>query len=174
MELLHAFNNNKIINIKDFIKPESTWENFVKIIDYAYKVPVNWNMTPVNDTFTPVGNIKFYDKLTMVIAEVHYEGLKDVDSVRTVLSSMDMSYKGAVATISFTDSEKTTRKHSDQISVLYVQCIGSVKWQVWINEEIFEEYVLNPGDAIFVPQKTYHEIISLTPRVGITFAISTK
>jgi mannose-6-phosphate isomerase-like protein (cupin superfamily) len=174
MELLNAFKNNKIIKIDDFITPESNWEDFVPIINYAYKLPVNWSMTPINDTFTPIGNIKFYDKLTMVVSEVHCAGLKDVESVNHILSLTDMSYRGAVATISFTDSEKTTRKHSDQISVLYVQCIGSVKWQIWIDEEICEEYTLNPGDAIFVPKKTYHEVISLTPRVGITFAISSK
>jgi mannose-6-phosphate isomerase-like protein (cupin superfamily) len=174
MELLNAFEKNKVSKIDNFIEPESTWDNFVTIINNAYKLPVNWSMTPMNDTFTFIGNIKFYDKLTMVVAEVHYAGLRDVENVKNILSSKDMSYKGAVATISFTDSEKTTRKHSDQVSVLYVQCIGSVKWQIWVDEEIYEEYILNPGDAIFVPKKTYHEIVSLTPRVGITFAIYDK
>lgn len=171
LELKKAFENSKVTKLKSLIEIESKWDDFIEIINDGYQVDLKWNLTPEqSELFDPVGNIKFYDRLTMMVSQVHYSGLKEVEKVKNIIALNEMTYRGAAAAISLTNAEKTTRRHSDQVNVLYVQCIGTVRWEVW-PDEIQESYILEPGDAIFVPLKTYHEVTSITSRVGLTFAV---
>jgi mannose-6-phosphate isomerase class I len=170
-KLLNAFEDNSVINIKNFIEIESGWGEFIDLINTSYQMPLEWKLTEEqSELFDPVGYVKFYDKLTMMISQVHYSNLKEVQKVKDIISDSRITIRAAAAAVSLTNCEKTTRKHADPVNVLHIQCIGQTTWEVWPNE-IYQSYSLNPGDAIFVPSKTYHEVTSLTPRTGLTFAI---
>lgn len=60
--------------------------------------------------------------------------------------------------------------HKDTSDVFFWQIIGKTKWIVTDNNVEFE-YILSPGDVIFVPKDMYHKVISLGPRVGISIGL---
>jgi quercetin dioxygenase-like cupin family protein len=75
---------------------------------------------------------------------------------------------GRFGALSLTDSEPTTGKHSDPVTVMYWNCIGSVEWNVFTENKNYS-FVLQPGDVILVPANMLHEVKSLGPRAAISF-----
>jgi len=61
---------------------------------------------------------------------------------------------------------KTFGNHKDTMDVWFWQCQGKTKWII----EDKTVYNLNSGDLIYVPKGIKHEVIPLTPRVGISMA----
>ena len=59
----------------------------------------------------------------------------------------------------------------DTTDVFYVEAQGKTRWIVYENN-ISYEYILEPGDMIFVPASIYHEIKPITPRVGISIGFN--
>lgn len=59
----------------------------------------------------------------------------------------------------------TYGKHSDDRDVWYWQCQGQTRWSVDENE-----YVLDPGDLIYIEQGTPHEVVPLSVRLGISMS----
>jgi hypothetical protein len=56
-------------------------------------------------------------------------------------------------------------EHSDPWDACYFQIIGKSFWKIKGSEDV--EYELNPGDILFFPKSTTHEVWSEGPRVGI-------
>lgn len=56
-------------------------------------------------------------------------------------------------------------KHSDTEDVYFWQCQGSTKW---ITDH--GEHILEPGDMIYIQASVNHEVISLTPRAGLSMS----
>lgn len=56
-------------------------------------------------------------------------------------------------------------KHNDTDDVYFWQCQGSTKW---ITD--YGDYVLESGDMLYVPAGVNHEVISLTPRAGLSMS----
>jgi quercetin dioxygenase-like cupin family protein len=52
------------------------------------------------------------------------------------------------------------------MEVIYWQCQGQTLWII----DQREQHILKPGDLITVPAGTYHNVIPLTPRLGISMA----
>ena len=66
--------------------------------------------------------------------------------------------------ISFTPNAQVFGKHRDNDDVFLVQAIGKMVY------ELDREYVLSPGDSLFVPMGTYHTPKVIEPRVTLSFA----
>jgi mannose-6-phosphate isomerase-like protein (cupin superfamily) len=60
---------------------------------------------------------------------------------------------------------KTFGWHRDDVDVYYWQCIGKVK--IFIEDE---EFLLEPGDMVKIPKGVEHNVIPLTPRLGISMS----
>ena len=71
--------------------------------------------------------------------------------------------------ISFTGGAESFGKHKDTDDVLIVQAIGRMKYILY-NHEIPQEFILNPGDSLFIPEGTYHDPKILEPRVTLSFS----
>lgn len=56
--------------------------------------------------------------------------------------------------------------HRDKVDVYYWQCIGRVK--IFIEDE---EFLLEPGDLIKIPKFKNHNVVPLTPRLGISMSV---
>jgi ribosomal protein L16 Arg81 hydroxylase len=63
-------------------------------------------------------------------------------------------------------STGTFGNHVDTMEVIYWQCQGQTLWII----DQREQHILKPGDLITVPAGTYHNVIPLTPRLGISMA----
>jgi mannose-6-phosphate isomerase-like protein (cupin superfamily) len=70
------------------------------------------------------------------------------------------------AYINLAIDEEVWPAHADEEDSLFIQCEGSVTW--YLEEGTF---TLRPGDAIYFPGGTMHEVHALTPRASVIFAI---
>ena len=59
--------------------------------------------------------------------------------------------------------------HCDTADVIFWQALGSTSWRV--DDGGFHDYVLNQGDCIYVPKEMFHDVKSLTPRVGVSIGL---
>ena len=75
----------------------------------------------------------------------------------------DLKCDNAHLYFSVISKAKTFGAHKDGEDVYFWQCQGKTKWVIKK-----KEYILKPGDLIFVPKGTIHNVTSLTPRAGIS------
>jgi ribosomal protein L16 Arg81 hydroxylase len=61
---------------------------------------------------------------------------------------------------------ETFGRHKDSMDVYFWQIQGSTRWEF---DNI--NYVLAPGDLIYVPKETYHNVVPLGPRAGISMSL---
>ena len=145
------------------------WQDFIDNINTSYAEDSD-QQEKVGIKFGKIGNIRFYDRLTMVIdyaGRFPYTGL---DNITNQISSYGLDIVATMSLISLTNHEETTSKHSDPYDVFYLQCIGSAQWSVWDNDTE-NTFILNPGDFIFVPLDLTHEVKSLSPRSALSFMV---
>jgi ribosomal protein L16 Arg81 hydroxylase len=70
--------------------------------------------------------------------------------------------------ISLLTISETFGWHKDDTDVFFVQALGQTKWQI----EGDLEYILSPGDMLFVSKNLMHNTIPLSPRVGISIGFT--
>jgi len=68
--------------------------------------------------------------------------------------------------ISLLSSSETFGRHCDRSDVVFVQALGRTHYTVEQNGEF--EYVLEPGDMLYIPNGVYHTPKPLGPRVGLS------
>jgi len=118
-----------------------------------------------------VGKVNFWSRLTMTLEQPTSEYYKNIDIYKQQLEEFqDYRFTGSFCAVSITTNEPTTGKHNDPVDVFYLQCIGNVKWNIY--KDSVEEYILEPGDVIYVPAGVMHEVFSLSPRASISFMFS--
>lgn len=152
------------------IKNLPDWADFIDSINNAAK-DSSFIKEPPLDNFDRINHVRFYNKLTIGIdhAERHpYTGLEEM---KEYLKSLSLDPFVAMSFISLSDSQATTSRHHDECSILYVQAVNSVKWVV-VCDGVEIEYMLDPGDVLFIPQGLSHEIFPIMPRAGISFAVN--
>lgn len=165
--VMTSINNKKAVKFNNVFNNDYTWDNFINFINFAIKQN-NPNATNSNVKQT-IGFVNFWHRFTMTLDElnnVYFPELKEKNNFLQLF--IDKKAIGNFGAVSFTDSEPTTGKHFDPVTVMYWNCIGTVKWTIYYenNEEMF---ILNPGDVILVPANIMHEVNSLTPRAAISF-----
>lgn len=69
--------------------------------------------------------------------------------------------------ISFSESSETFDWHNDSCEVIYLQALGSTKWEI----KNYGQYILSEGDIIYCPKEFFHKTTPLTSRVGISYGI---
>lgn len=88
-----------------------------------------------------------------------------IQEVKNVLN--DLNLTEAHLYMNITLHGGTFGRHNDNIDVFFWQVQGKTKW-------VFDdgtEYLLEPGDLIFVPEGVYHNVIPLGPRIGISMSL---
>lgn len=90
----------------------------------------------------------------------------DAESIHEVACVMsDLETTVAHLYISLITGDQGFGKHNDTDDVYFWQVQGKTAWIV-----CDQKYILEPGDLIKVPALTYHHVISLTPRIGISMS----
>lgn len=61
-------------------------------------------------------------------------------------------------------------RHLDNENVFFICAQGEVLWKIYdaLGEKVEHEFILSKGEIIFCPPHREHEVISLTPRIGIS------
>ena len=116
---------------------------------------------------------------TYYVVELFDQHLQQVTSTYTgydiVHTALDSALVGGVMPrpvmlISTGTGTSELPRHKDPCDQMHWTCIGSELWKVWISEEEVLEFTLEPGDLIYIPIGLYHQVISITPRAGITWS----
>lgn len=159
--------------LNNFFNQDYSWDNFINCINDAYDL--NGLDNKVESHKEVVGKINFWHKLTMTldnISEQNFPGIdhkvKKLTNLHSMLNNLSSTCSGYFGAVSLTTKEPTTGKHSDPVDVIYCQFIGSVVWSVYIDGSK-KDFTLSPGDIIYVPKFTDHEVLSLSPRAAISF-----
>jgi hypothetical protein len=61
------------------------------------------------------------------------------------------------------------KRHTDPIDTIHWQCVGATIWHAWDKDGNMTEYLVEPGDVMFINYEHEHEVDSITPRAGILF-----
>jgi hypothetical protein len=61
-------------------------------------------------------------------------------------------------------------KHQDNENVFFLTAQGEVLWKIYdtSREKVEYEFLLSKGEMLFCPPYRQHEVISLTPRIGVS------
>lgn len=93
---------------------------------------------------------------------VSHEG-HTIPKVESVLK--DLNCNIAHLYFNITTRAKTFGRHNDVMDVYFWQCQGVTKW-IFDNDEI----ILNPGDLIYIPKGVFHNVVPLSPRLGVSMS----
>ena len=94
---------------------------------------------------------------------VSHEG-HEIEIVKSILK--DLKCNIAHLYFNITTKAETFGKHKDNMNVYFWQCQGVTKWII----EDKDEVILNPGDLIFIPKGVHHNVIPLSPRLGVSMS----
>tara|TARA_Y100000389_G_C17409504_1_gene490055 strand:+ start:429 stop:842 length:414 start_codon:yes stop_codon:yes gene_type:complete len=94
---------------------------------------------------------------------VSHEG-HEIETVKPILK--DLNCNIAHLYFNITTKAETFGKHKDVMDVYFWQCQGATKWII----EDKDEVILNPGDLIFIPKGVHHNVIPLSPRLGVSMS----
>ena len=56
----------------------------------------------------------------------------------------------------------------DPTEVFFVLVKGSMKWIIEDVENEFQEFIMEPGDMIYIPKGSFHNPIPYSPRIGLS------
>ena len=121
---------------------------------------VDWSEALINyNESVSLGNFQNTHYGFYVSHEAH-----KISKVEKVLRDNNLNY--AHLYFNIVTQAKTFGKHKDWMDVWFWQCQGVTKWII----EDKEEYILNAGDLIYIPTGFHHEVVPLSPRLGISMS----
>jgi mannose-6-phosphate isomerase-like protein (cupin superfamily) len=164
--VIDAKKNNNVFVFKSLFLDVPRWESFLNHLNHSIKIKdENIGNKGAKQV---IGGVNFWSNLTLTVEQPSSEYFLQLPNIENTISQMHDGLSGRFTIISFTDAEPTTGLHNDPVDVFYVQCIGKVIWNIYI-DDVHTEYELNEGDVIFVPSGINHEIKSLGPRAALSF-----
>jgi hypothetical protein len=157
------------------------WDYFINFIDHGSQQPMpkarqeEIEEGADNSQFRK-GLVGFWGHMTILIdrpKEDFFPGLEKIKS--NLVSIFNKNPSGSIAIVSLSSSEKKIHRHEDETDSLYLQCVGSVTWRIYVGDsEECTDYELNPGDVIFVPSGISHEVFPNSARCSIVFSFPPK
>lgn len=110
---------------------------------------------------------KFYMRVPIKDDPELLQLLTGVAKLRALLAArLNKTVRVLNAYVNIATEEERWPSHADAEDSLFIQCEGSVTW--YLDDG---EYTLQPGDAIYFPGGTMHEVVALTPRAAIILGI---
>jgi len=156
------------------------WDYFINFVDYCNKADWVQQDEAERKRFIESGRLRkgllqIWGYFTM-FAENPADRPDILVNVDKLYDKIESEYgekmRSSFAIVNLSNAENVTNRHNDLTHNFYVQCIGSVTWKIYesISSPTYTEYVLQPGDAIFVPEGISHEVVALEPRAAVTIA----
>jgi len=153
IEIKNFYDKKIPVHIKKYSNIEFSWDEINDIIKFHED---NHLGMIKNDSNNIILHFGFYSKKINDIAEkIDLVGL---EKNKIYSSHLYVDYEGIQSPLGW---------HNDNCEVIYLQALGSVKWEI----ENYGEYILSEGDIIYCPKKMKHNVISINSRVGISFGI---
>jgi len=133
----------KVIHIKEFNLNTPTWDDLLN--DFNQSAELGENIRAHHGFY--------YSRSVYRIPEV-----------KKVLNQLNLNLAHLYMNVS--SVSPTFGNHKDGTDVYYWQVKGKSKWTI----QDQEEYILNVGDLIIIPEGVEHNIVPLGPRAGISMS----
>lgn len=173
-QILHAVKTNTGTVLRGAISTEMLpgWEEFLNNVSANAKDddPMFYNQAFKNAGKKMIGILQFWGEFNLVAPKTsnHYK-YKDY-----YVKKISEIYQGELtdlnAVVSVADWDKSSTRHRDNADVLNLQCLGKTRW---LTSETYEseptEFILEPGDIMFVPKELWHEVSAIGPRANLIF-----
>jgi len=162
--------NHNVLVIKDFYKDTPSWQEFMDYIDKSSHVidarmPSEPNEYDKSLDAVIIGNVvvkqNFY---YYVVMDWHMN--KATEEIEKAFTDF-FDAIGGISSIYLNTSSNVNnvKQHFDDLDNFYWQCIGSTTWHCKD-----KTYVVNPGDMVYIPSKSYHGVDFSMPRAAIGFS----
>jgi ribosomal protein L16 Arg81 hydroxylase len=188
-DILNAHYSKSAVIFKNAFTDTVSWEDLLNVL--SKKLEDDMALGAITDDMLSAENlehnyskmsqqVRFWNRLIFTLKHVDKDpNVSNVDELfpeaTYVGEEIGKFYNGdkpqnCFAVISLMkDNGSVGLKHSDPIDQFQWQSAGLSKWYVGKNLE--NEYVLYPGDIIFIPANVSHKIESLTPRFAFTYGV---
>jgi len=174
---------NKPVIFKNIINNPFSWNHFVEILNYKFnslqqqhieQEPGKRFVTNKNKII----DILIYNKLDMHvfhILEYKTELYNEIISFLEQTFEEDRINFGSKALINFVGNEADYGIHSDNHDVVLWNCLGSVCWNIYEdenNKDIYKTYKIEAGDILFAPKGIVHQAVVTEPRASFVFGFN--
>jgi hypothetical protein len=178
-----AKKNNQALVFEKYQMPEITWEDVLLFLYKESLVPNHdliQKVKHINNPadFNSIGNIQIQDKFWL--SPQSHNIFKDFKGVSELLYKLNDSkdnsdckyYSNAWCScdsywhfqgIRISLSNRLVSDHHDPHDIFYWQILGTSFWKVDNNIT----YTLNPGDMLYLPKESSHEVWCDGPRAGL-------
>lgn len=163
--MLNATKNRKPFVIRKFFLNIPKWDFFIDYLNHCVKTN---------------SSAYFKTKDYYFILNVGAEDLLNVghvfkDEYKILNSAHEYGIiENPVFLISLFDNVENLTQHSDPRDQIHIGCIGKSSWKITLDDGTIENYIIGPGDLVFIPIGLQHKVESMTHRVGITFSANIK
>jgi hypothetical protein len=169
--------NKKVLHLKNFQKPEITWDEAVKFVYQQSEIKNNRLLEKQNTGGNVIGNILVFPGYYFLQENNLFEIFKGVSEFmakvnggksgqecsyyKNLLCNCDVVWH--VQALRFCILTHKVPSHQDPNDVLYWQLLGTSYWK--INGK--DIYKLEPGDLFYFNKDDFHEVYQDGPRAGI-------
>lgn len=166
---------------KEMILVNPSWASFITMIDKASRTPARdiHLGSPLEERLVNSLIVRNLFYLT-----VGFSDNRDVREIQQVYEIFEDIFNGELAPVSafvnIIGGEKPGEAHHDERETIFWQCIGSSEWTVYEDPteskyevsslKIKNQFVLNPGDILYLKNKGIHSVKNYGPRAAIALA----
>lgn len=190
---IKARQENKVHLEKNLLPNTPQWIDFLNLMTKKYNNAArqeyddSWRVKS-EDRWIEGTDIMIYNKMDPVIfkaiqySDGHYgDNLIDASPLVNLLSPIFSRFE-VKAIINFIGSESEYWVHKDDHEVVSWHCQGKMEWRIYPSEaenelwkqeqhmkieSPYDSYILEPGDVIYVPTGTIHEVVTPEPRASL-------
>ena len=162
---------NLLLNLRPFLSTKRV--SVLDIPEGGYNWPNQSWLSDVN-TFPP----ELFDSIIRTKTCLIIDCSRVNQKINNLCQFLEIiTKKPTDAHIYFTLNEKSKSfpPHIDENNNLIVQVEGISNLKIWKNDTKLKpdiDIILKKGDAMYIPKNIYHQIISLTKRLSISFPMS--
>lgn len=193
-QIKKAKEDKKPAFFKSLFKNLPNWESFIGMMDYSFnhsvsEIPLNHdNRFLINDK-----NVKFpntgisvhpnasyvnYWSLTEKSLDL-FPGHKDI--CKFINDNMNLGVGGEKSIINFVGNPQEFSIHKDHNDVFSLHSVGKMYYRIYegLTEEEehqtslpnreYTEYLFEPGDAMYIPEGVFHQVVVTEPRATLIF-----
>lgn len=186
MDTLLVKSQNKIAVLKDFSEPRLAWNNFESLFDSALGLgKISWGSFATMNIDNSETMTEDFDYLLSELSElhhgemitalslIHFENSEDnvIPEEAQSLYNKFISNNPQKKPGDFSPSMMVPTIHSDPVDGMFVQCVGNVIWTGYY-DGYQEEWLVSPGDLVYIPKGVSHSVKTLEPRCSISVAFS--
>lgn len=180
--VLQSKEDNRIIFIRKVFEDVPKWETFYNI----FKIALDNQTADLSAPSTlTIDNSESYtrkfDSIVSTLEELHPGNKIAVLSIIHFMNAHDNTVPEAAEAFYRDFIESNPNKlpsgfdyslfqptiHSDPVDGFYIQCEGQTIWRAFYQDGS-EEYLVNPGDMLYIPKGINHSVESMNVRAAIS------